>query len=331
MTPVTTGIIGCGPRSYGHAKAAREGGALRVVYACDIRRDRMERAAAEWGVTGVEDYRAILADPAVEAVNVVTDVANHLPIVRDALRAGKHILCEKPFGDDIAVARVLAAEAARSDRVTAISFQLRFSDAYAAVKDAAETIDPVQVFLGRSRGMMKPQFLNASPFCGIMDFLAHDFDLVAWLMGRAPEAVTAVLRRDTFARNTGTADAMSVLVDFGDGRSATLVSSIGAAEIGEKCDVTGAAGNVRLERGGARHGVRFQPGQSDGPKEPVPFREPSGLNPDTSLQRAFATEVRGGPRSRLARFSDGLHSLLLTLACLESAAIRRRVCLSEVR
>lgn len=331
MTPVTTAIIGCGPRSYGHAKAAREGGALQVRYACDILPDRLAKAVAEWGVKGVEDYRVILADPAVEAVNIVTDVGNHLPIVRDALRAGKHVLCEKPFGDDIAAARALADEAARSRLVTCISFQLRFADAYASLKSAAASIDPVQAFLGRSRGMMKPQFLNPSPFCGIMDFMAHDFDLAAWLMGRAPEAVTAVLRRDTFTRSTGAADTLSVLVDFGDGRSATLVSSIGAAEIGEKCDITGAAGNVRMERGGARYGVRFQPTQSDGPKEPIELTGAAGLNPDIALQRAFAAEVRGGAPSRLARFSDGLHSLLVTMACLESAVSRRRVCLSEVR
>ena len=50
MESLKAGIIGCGPRSYGHAAAARQAGVLDLQYACDIRQDRMEKAAAEWGL-----------------------------------------------------------------------------------------------------------------------------------------------------------------------------------------------------------------------------------------------------------------------------------------
>ncbi|MBN2449672.1 MAG: Gfo/Idh/MocA family oxidoreductase [Lentisphaeria bacterium] len=327
MTPITTAIIGCGPRGHAHAAAARQGEAVRIRYACDIRPDRLDKAAAEWGVTGVADYRRILDDPEIEAVNVVTDVGNHLPIARAAIQAGKHLICEKPLGDDLEAARGLVALAEASDRVCYVSFQLRFSARYAAMRRAAAAIDPVQVFLGRSRGMMKDQYLKPSPFCGIMDFCAHDFDLVCWLMGRAPLAVTAVARRNTFTAATGALDALSALIDFGDGRGATMITSIGAPEIGEKCDITGARGNARTIPGGSLAGVTFEPCRSQGPKEPMTFPEGPAGSPDVGLQQAFQREIRGGEVSPAARPRDGLNSLLLTLACITSAQEHRRVSL----
>lgn len=331
MEPLRAAIIGCGPRSYGHAKATQISGALSLKYACDLIPERVEKAASEWGVEPVADYRYILDDSEIEAVLVVTDVQNHLPIVRDALAAGKHIICEKPFGDDVALARELVQRSAETGLVTYISFQLRFMPKLVATKRIAQDMDPVQIFFGRSRGMMKDHFLNPSTFCGIMDCCAHDFDQLAWLMGCSPVAVTAVVRRNTFTEDTGATDTLSALVDFGDGRSATVVSSIGAAEIGSKFDIAGALGNVTVARNGEVKAVRFERNGSAGEKQGVELDVPKGMNMDAELQRAFCAQVREGTPSEAATFQDGLNSLLLTVACLESSDEGRRVALDEVQ
>ena len=331
MEALTTAIIGCGPRSYGHASAALGGDVTRLKYACDILEDRMAKAASEWGVQGVKDYRVILADPEIDAVHVVTDVGNHLQIARDALEAGKHVICEKPLGHDVAKARELVELGESLDRVAYVNFQLRFQAKLAAVHDVVASIDPVQIFFGRSRGMMKPQFLNPTTFCGIMDCCAHDFDQVIWLMGRAPEAVTATVRRNTFTKDTGATDTLSALIDFGDGRSATVVSTIGAAEIGSKWDIAGACGNISMKTGGELSGVRFGRCESAGEKTPVEFDFPQVGGMDAELQRAFVREVREGTPSQAASLRDGLSSLLLTVACLTSMDEARRVELAEVQ
>ena len=325
-----TAIIGCGPRAQGHAQAAAESGALQIRYACDIDRERAEAAATAWGATPLTDYGAALDDPAVEAVIVVTDVGSHLAIAEAALAAGKQLIVEKPLGDDIPRARALIERAEASKQVVYVSFQLRFHPRMMALREAASRIDPVQVFFGRSRGMMKPQFLNPSPFGGIMDFLAHDFDLVSWFMGRAPVAVSAVIRRDTFTRDTGAADVLSALIDYGDGRSATVVSSIGAREVGTKCDLTGARGNASLRTGGELSGVRFSAYDSNGAKTPLDLTHEGGANADVALQQAFLREIREGAPSQAAGLQDGLNSLLLTLASLRSAEEGRRVPLAEM-
>ncbi len=330
MAILKCGIIGCGPRSYVHAAATKQSGVLQVAYACDIRSDRLEQAAATWDTERAADYRTILDDAAIDAVIIATDVGNHLSIARDALRAGKHIICEKPLGDDVAQARELVQLSESVDRVAYVSFQLRFMPKLEAVHGMSAAIDPVQILFGRSRGMMKPQFLNPTTFCGIMDVCAHDFDQVVWLMGCAPEAVTAVVRRNTFTRDTGATDVISALIDFGDGRSASVVSSIGANEVGSKWDIVGACGNMTVAADGGFSGVTFERFDSSGDKARAELDLPKGPGLDARLQQAFVKEITEGVRSHAARLRDGLNSLLLTVACLKSMDEQRRVRLSEM-
>jgi predicted dehydrogenase len=179
--------------------------------------------------------------------------------------------------------------------------------------------------------MMNEKFLNPSPFCGMMDVCAHDFDLVCFFMGRAPVAVTAVVRRNTFTRDTGATDLVSALIDFDDGRSATVVSSIGAAEIGDKFDLSGTRGNLTMARGREVSGVLFDEYDSQGNKTTLDFTSTGAPSPDVGLQEAFQREIRLGERSHSARFTDGINSLLLTLASLKSMDEQRRVELDELR
>jgi len=330
LAGIKTAVIGCGARSEGHLTASDKSVGLDIVYVCDKDATRAESTAKAHGVGFADDYHKVLADDKTEAVIIVTDVGSHVRIAQDAIRAGKHVIVEKPLGDNINEAQKLVAAVEVSPIVCAVSFQSRFMGYMARLKEAASSIDPVQIFFGRQRGMMKPQFLNPSPFCGIMDVCAHDFDLVAWFMGRQPLATTAILRRNTFTPDTGAADIISALLDFGDGRTATVVSSIGANEIGLKCDIVGVRGNATLTSAKELTGVQFAEYESDGAKKTIPFNPPEKTNPDTEFQKAFARKIRGQGTSQAATVKDGLNSLLVTLACLKSSEENRRVELAEL-
>lgn len=330
MQAVKTAVIGCGARAHVHASAALSSDALKLIYACDVDGGRAESAAAEWGATACTDYRRALEDTEVEAALIATDVTTHIPIARDALKAGKHVLLEKPLGDDIASARQLVAAGTGSDRVLYVSFQLRFVPQLVSMQAIAVDIDPVQIFFSRQRAMLKPQFLTPSPFHGILDVCAHDFDMVSWFMRRSPVAVTSILGRNRFTRDTGAVDSISALIDYGDGRSATVVSSIGAAEIGTKCDIVGSRGNISQDASGKATGVRFAEFQSEGDKQPLSLPTPSEADFDVPLHTAFAHEIRDGVGSQAATLDDALNSLLLALACVRSAEEGRRVKLEEM-
>ena len=198
-----------------------------------------------------------------------------------------------------------------------------------AVYRHTRAIDPVQILFERQRGMMKPHFLNPSPFCGVMDVVAHDFDQVLWQMGRVPQAVTAVVRRNTFTDGTDAADTCSGPVDFGDGRGGVVFSSIGAPNVGTRFDFIGAEGNLSFGSRQELSACRF-PRCTVNDREQVTLEPAEESDPDVALQTAFAEEIRTGTRSCAARPRDGLHSLLVTLACLQSAREGRRVSLDQV-
>jgi len=86
--------------------------AARLVAICDLDRSRAEAMAAKFGIPRVyTSHRDLLADPAVDLVDVCTPTATHLPLSLDAIAAGKHVLSEKPLAEDAADAFAAAAAA----------------------------------------------------------------------------------------------------------------------------------------------------------------------------------------------------------------------------
>ena len=93
-------VVGCGRiAANAHFPAFKALGNVRVKYACDI----IERKAAEkkseydFVENVITDYKIALADPEVEAVYVLTPNYAHYVVAMDALKAGKHVFCEKPI------------------------------------------------------------------------------------------------------------------------------------------------------------------------------------------------------------------------------------------
>ena len=95
------GVIGCGTIANAahipNYKKLQEEGKCEVVYLCDIIPERAEAAVERWGVgKAIKDYHDILSDPSIDAVSICTPNKMHSIIAIDAMRAGKHVLCEKP-------------------------------------------------------------------------------------------------------------------------------------------------------------------------------------------------------------------------------------------
>lgn len=88
---------------------------------------RARAAADQWGIARAHDsYESLVADPDVDAVYVATPAALHHRWSVAALRAGKHVLCEKPFTSNVHEARDLVREADRADRVLMEAYHWRY-------------------------------------------------------------------------------------------------------------------------------------------------------------------------------------------------------------
>jgi predicted dehydrogenase len=92
------GILGAGMISSLHADALKNSRKARLVAVCDLERQRAEKLVRDFGPEAkvYTELDALLADPLVDVVDVVTPNALHTDAVLAAARAGKHVLCEKP-------------------------------------------------------------------------------------------------------------------------------------------------------------------------------------------------------------------------------------------
>lgn len=193
------GIIGCGDISPLHLKTFASLG-LPLAAVCDTDRARAERRAREHGTADtavLTDHRALLAREDIELVTVATPVSAHTALTLDALRAGKHVACEKPAALNVAEVESVAAAARAADRrVIYFSSRMRFGPALVALpyvrRGALGRIYRVEVQFARRRGRPgvdiirdAPWFIDARRAGGgvIMDMGQYFMDLALHLTG----------------------------------------------------------------------------------------------------------------------------------------------------
>ena len=115
--PLSVAVIGAGMAGTTHANAWRQVGTVfdlglpqvRLRTIADAHIPFAEDAARRYGYErAVDDWRAVAEDPDVDIVSIVVGNALHRQIAEALIRAGKHVLCEKPLADTLESARALA-------------------------------------------------------------------------------------------------------------------------------------------------------------------------------------------------------------------------------
>lgn len=122
-----TAVLGTGFMGRVHLEAIRRLGNVQVVALASLEEDVARRLAAQFSVGRVEsDYRKVLEDPSIDVVHVCTPNSQHCPMALEALKAGKHVVCEKPLSTTVEEARTLVAEVARAKRRDCLNHNLRY-------------------------------------------------------------------------------------------------------------------------------------------------------------------------------------------------------------
>lgn len=135
---VRFGIIGCGMIAQFHAKSIAEIPDAELVAAFDSVPEGVDRFAAQYGVKAYYDLDALLASPDVDVVCICTPSGLHTAQAVAAMKAGKHVVCEKPMSLTLAEAdELIAAEKETGMKVCIIS-QYRFAPSTQEVKRAID-------------------------------------------------------------------------------------------------------------------------------------------------------------------------------------------------
>lgn len=119
-------VLGAGMIGAVHRASAIAAGA-EVVGVLASSPDRSRQVAADWRVdTAYSSLSEVLRDSRTDVVHICTPNATHVPFAEAALRAGKHVICEKPLGISVAEVESLAALAHESGLVAAVPFVYRY-------------------------------------------------------------------------------------------------------------------------------------------------------------------------------------------------------------
>jgi predicted dehydrogenase len=157
---VEVAVIGTGWCGGIRAETLSRSSIVDKLHICDIRPDRLAEVKAQTNAaSATSDYRDILSDDRIKVVYIsTTPESNHYPIARDCLKAGKHVLLEKPIALELFEADELIEIAKRGHLKFTIGYSQRFNPrlVYAKKKIADGTLGkPVSVMVSRhlSRGL----------------------------------------------------------------------------------------------------------------------------------------------------------------------------------
>ena len=137
----TVAVIGCGRiANLAHLPALSELENVRIKYACDILIEKAEKAKEKFPKIEqtIADYKVALADSEVEAVFVLTPNYAHYTITMDALKAGKHVLCEKPITVNYPLSVEMAEEAEKQGKILNIGVCNRYHKSVEMLRDFVE-------------------------------------------------------------------------------------------------------------------------------------------------------------------------------------------------
>src|SRR5712691_2786981 len=246
---VGAGLIGYGAIAQAHAASIVATPGLSLAAVCDVSEERRGLAAREWSVRTHARIEDLLDDAAVGLVVVGTPPSIHADSVMAALRAGKHVVCEKPFAIRVEeVDRMIDAAAAR-DLVLTVFQSRRWDPDYLALREVVRSGRIGEAFYMESfiGGYSHPcdYWHSHEPISGgtIYDWGSHYFDWILQLIPDSVRTVSANAHKRVWHDVTN-ADQVRVDLTFAGGAQASFLQSDIAAAAKPKWYVLGTKGAV---------------------------------------------------------------------------------------
>jgi predicted dehydrogenase len=210
---VRVAVIGAGHLGQYHAKKYAEAPGVRLVGIADVSAERAKTVAERHATASFTDFRALLGQ--VDAVSIAVPAAAHHAIASECLKAGLHILLEKPITVTLDEADDLIALANAKQRVLQIGHVERFNPVGA---ELLRQVDHPLFIECHRLAPFKPRGTDVSV---LLDLMIHDLDLIAALAGADFTEVDAVGVKVL----SDQVDIANARVRFANGCTANITSS----------------------------------------------------------------------------------------------------------
>ena len=311
-----------------------------VVGVHDADLERARRLAGELGCPAHGDLAGLLAEPADLAV-ITAPHPFHADIAIACLRAGRHVLVEKPIAVQVAEADAMVAEAERRGRVLAVAFQHRTRR---EVREARRLV--ADGFLGDlaradvlATWPRRHTYFRTAPWRGtwrgegggvLVNQGQHDLDLLCHLAG--PPAVVVGWAR-TRRHPVETEDTVQAMLEWPGGAFGSIHLSTAEMDEAQRIELTGSRGRLRLLRGrlevaslrGDFGEYAASPGDPFAPPEPGEARTfAGGGGGHEALYRDLAEALAGG-RPPIAPGAEAASTLELANAIIASSRLGEAV------
>ena len=192
------GLVGVGSIADFHVRAFHKKSGAKIVAICARSAGNVETKKREWNVErGSTDYRDLVNDKGLDAIDIAAPNNLHAPIAIAALEAKKHVFCEKPPALNAEDAQRMMQSASKSGKVLMYGFMFRFSEKMRLVRELigngeVGSISYVKAGIIRRCGNPGGWFASREVAGGgpLMDVGVHLIDLASFLMGE-PAPVSA--------------------------------------------------------------------------------------------------------------------------------------------
>lgn len=250
------GIIGLGLIAKFHAKAIKDIPGANLAACYSRSREKAETFGQEFSCRAYDNLDALLADPDVKIVTVCTPSGAHLEPTLAAVRAGKHVIVEKPLEITLSRCDEIIRAAEQAGVIVSTIFPSRFHESSRLMKQAVEQQRFGRITLGDAyvKWYRTQQYYDGGAWRGtwhldgggaLMNQAIHSVDLLLWLMGPAVEvtAHTATLAHERIEVE----DVVVATVKFANGALGIIEAST-AAFPGElkRIELSGSQGTAVL-------------------------------------------------------------------------------------
>lgn len=233
MDKLRVGIIGLG-RGYGHAKRVSESDRCELVAISDIIEEGAQKAAEELGAkASYKDYREMLKQEELDATIISTPNYLHAPMSIDSMRAGLHVLVEKPMCNTMEEANEMVEVAKKTRRKLFVGYNYRWRPEYQKIKQIMDEGSLGKVLYANcviKTWRAKSYYEHAgwrtkwSTQGGgvLMNQATHHMDSLSWWMGEAKMVIGFCenLYHDMEVEDTG-----SAFIKFKSGATLNIMAS----------------------------------------------------------------------------------------------------------
>ena len=331
---VRIGHIGAGSMGKCHIRNFAAVDGVTVAAVCDVNEETAKAVAEEFGATAYTDYRKMLDKEKLDAVCVSTPPFAHGQIEFDIIDLGLPFLVDKPValghGEGFQTAREIDKAVKKKGIITSAGYQLRYTNSALMTREylKAKTVAMVRGVYWCDTGFIENSWMRYFDRSGsqIVEQTTHTIDMMRFLIGDV-EAVTAYSENRSLP-GCDCPDVWVVNMRFKNGALGSLTSvwSLKSGWNANLLDIIADCDWIKWDAGSVPPQVQ---GRDETDAEGG--EEPEELPQLDSIEEVFAQAVHTKDGSKiLSPYSDGLRSLALSAAMVESARTKKEVFVDDM-